>query len=122
LHKNISKKDDYKFFYDFAKQRATEFPLFAEYLRLDFVTNMKGEPPFAYSPYSDRFLKACKAFFSDENLIKALLPQYFGTTLKNINKYCDIHLFNFRKKSVLLFERQSGTIVDISYYFGAVVS
>jgi radical SAM superfamily enzyme YgiQ (UPF0313 family) len=122
LHKNISKKDDYILLYDFAKQRTQEFALFAEYLRLDFITNMRGEPPFEYAPYPDRFLKACREFFSDENRIKELLPQHFGATLKNINKYCDIHLFNFRKKSVLLFERQSGTIVDISFYFGAVVS
>lgn len=122
LHKNISKKDDYKLLHEFAKERTTEFDLFAEYLRLDFVTNMRGEPPFAYTPYPDGFLAACRAFFSDENRIKELLGQHFGTTLKNINKYCDIHLFNFRKKSVLLFERQSGTIIDITNYFGAVVS
>lgn len=112
---NISRKDRYSQFYNFIliskKEKAEEF---AEYLKLDFIKNNRGEPPFACSRNPDGFAGICHSFFADDNMIKRYIPEYAGETPKNINKSCDIHVFTFGYKKVLLFDRRHGKILDIT--------
>lgn len=114
LFNNVSRKNEFLLLYNFAKSKGIAKSDFYEYLRLDFVSSMKGEPPFQYNKYNEEFYKKCKEFFNNSQNVEKYIPKYKNETQKNINKNCDIHLFNFEHKLVLLFDRKSGKIIDIS--------
>lgn len=115
---NISRKDEYRLLYEFALYYIEEkIDKFSELLKLDFIKYNRGAPPFSCSKNPGGFKEKCSAFFADSEKIKKYIQQYEGVSPKNIIKYCDIHLFNFEHRKVLLFDRRCGKIVDITDCF-----
>ncbi len=111
---NVSRKSEFTLLYDFAISKGIKDNSFYEYLRLDFVSSMKGEPPFPYDKYEKGFYNKCNEFFGNAKNIEKYIPQYINLSPKNIHKNCFIHCFNFEYKLILLFDRISGKIIDIS--------
>lgn len=116
LFESRTKKDDFYMLYDFMKRLGCESNAF-EALKYDFTVLFRGyDSHFEYN-YPQDFKIKCTELFNNEEFIEKYLCEYKGQSAKNINKYCDIHIFNICEYSVLLFERNNGKIIEVTKFF-----
>lgn len=122
LFEKVSKKREFVLFLSFCKKilDKRQYKIFSEVLRFDFTRNFKGEYQIFEYEYPSNYKECIYEFLRDNNNIKKFIPWAENEKTKNIAKFTDIHMFNFDRNRVFLFDRKNDKIIEITKDFRVI--
>ncbi|MBQ7900339.1 MAG: B12-binding domain-containing radical SAM protein [Clostridia bacterium] len=110
---SLSKQRLYDILHDFAESKKIDI---TECLKFDYIKAFKSHrvPQWCSEPVDKHFEDCCYAVLKDEEFKRHKLPHYYDVPAKKAIKTVHFERFSY---GVMLFDHESGAVVDVTEYF-----